>query len=133
MGFVESLVSGTVGTLEMIVGMVYYLWLALIGRETIELMGPVGIASDLQSQVALGAPGIPSLLQNLAMLSLSLGILNLIIPFPALDGGRLAFLLVERIRGKHLDRKVEMYVNAAGLSVLLVLAVVVTIRDILNL
>ena len=72
-------------------------------------------------------------LVNIAvLLSLSLGLFNLI-PFPALDGGRLLFLLIEAIIRRPLNRKVEAIVNAVGLALLLTLMIVVTISDVVGL
>ena len=72
-------------------------------------------------------------LVNIAViLSLSLGLFNLI-PFPALDGGRLLFLLIEAIIRRPLNRKVEAIVNAVGLALLLTLMIVVTISDVVGL
>ena len=66
------------------------------------------------------------------ILSLSLGLFNLI-PFPALDGGRLLFLLIEVIIHRPLNRKVEAIVNAVGLALLFTLMIVVTISDVVGL
>ena len=72
-------------------------------------------------------------LVNIAViLSLSLGLFNLI-PFPALDGGRLLFLLIEAIIRRPLNRKVEAIVNAVGLALLFTLMIVVTISDVVGL
>ena len=72
-------------------------------------------------------------LVNIAViLSLSLGLFNLI-PFPALDGGRLLFLLIEAIIRRPLNRKVEAIVNSVGLALLLTLMIVVTISDVVGL
>ena len=72
-------------------------------------------------------------LVNIAViLSLSLGLFNLI-PFPALDGGRLLFLLIEAIIPRPLNRKVEAIVNAVGLALLFTLMIVVTISDVVGL
>lgn len=93
-----------------------------------QVSGPVGIvkitaqASDL---------GIAYLLQLLALISLNLAVIN-IFPFPALDGGRLLFLLIEKIKGSPLPAKFENYVNAAGMALLLILMVAITIRDIVR-
>ena len=67
-----------------------------------------------------------------ALLSINLGIMN-ILPFPALDGGRLLFLGIEMLRGKPASRKVEGYVNFAGLGMLFLLMIVLTYQDIVRL
>jgi len=90
--------------------------------------GPVKIAK-LTGQVA--ELGFIYIIQFAAFLSLNLAVLN-ILPFPALDGGRVLFLLIEKIRRKRNNQKVEQWVNAIGFMLLLLLMVVVTIKDIIN-
>ena len=75
--------------------------------------------------------GINYLIQFVAMISVNLAVLN-ILPFPALDGGRLVMVFAERIRGKALSQQVEQTINAAGFIVLIVLMVAVTVRDIVR-
>lgn len=87
---------------------------------------PVGIMVDVARESMIN-------LVNIAViLSLSLGLFNLI-PFPALDGGRLLFLLIEAIIRRPLNRKVEAIVNGVGLALLLTLMIVVTISDVVGL
>ena len=66
------------------------------------------------------------------LLSANLGVMNLL-PLPALDGGRLVFLLVEAIRGKKVDPEKEGMVHMAGMAVLMALMVLVLFNDIRNL
>jgi len=88
--------------------------------------GPVKIA-QLTGEVA--DLGFIYLLQFAAFLSLNLAILN-ILPFPALDGGRVVFLIIEKIRGKRNNQKFEQIVNTAGFVCLLLLMAAVTAKDI---
>lgn len=88
--------------------------------------GPVKIA-QLTGQVA--DLGILPLLQFTAFLSLNLAILNSL-PFPALDGGRMLFLIIEKLRGRPNNQKLEQYANAIGFMALLFLMLIVTARDI---
>lgn len=88
--------------------------------------GPVKIAK-LTGEVA--DLGFVYLLQFAAFLSLNLAILN-ILPFPALDGGRVLFLIIEKIRGKKNNQKFEQIVNTAGFVCLLLLMAAVTAKDI---
>ena len=90
--------------------------------------GPVKIAK-LTGQVA--DLGFIYVIQFAAFLSLNLAILN-ILPFPALDGGRILFLIIEKIRGKRNNQQLEQVVNTAGFVFLLLLMVAVTIKDIVN-
>ncbi|HYV33349.1 MAG TPA: site-2 protease family protein, partial [Candidatus Limnocylindria bacterium] len=88
--------------------------------------GPVKIA-QLVGQVRL--LGFIPLLNLTALLSLSLAVLN-IMPFPALDGGRVLFLFIEKIRRKKNNQKVEQFFNTAGFIFLLILMAAVTAHDI---
>lgn len=93
-----------------------------------ELSGPVGIAV-LTGQVA--ELGFAHLVQFAAMLSVNLAVIN-ILPFPALDGGRMVFLAIEALRRKPNSAKIEQAVHAAGFLLLMLLVLVVTYRDIVN-
>ncbi len=94
-----------------------------------EVAGPVGIAT-LTGQVA--RMGFVYLLQFTALLSINLAIIN-ILPFPALDGGRLLFLLIEKIKGSPVSRKVEGAIHYAGFGILMLLIILVTYQDIVKL
>ncbi|HLG25413.1 MAG TPA: site-2 protease family protein, partial [Candidatus Gracilibacteria bacterium] len=91
--------------------------------------GPVGIAQLTHTFVQ---EGILSLLRFMALLSLSLAIIN-ILPFPALDGGRLFFILVEVVTGRKLGGKFEAWIHAIGFVLLMLLIFAVTYNDILRL
>lgn len=93
------------------------------------LSGPVGIAVMAGDIARLGGA---HLLQFAAMLSVNLAVVNAI-PFPALDGGRIALLVIEVIRRKPNSRRWEQGVHAAGFALLLLLVVFVTYHDILRL
>lgn len=95
-------------------------------KAGMELAGPVGIAV-LTGQVA--KLGFIHLLQFAAILSINLGIINFI-PFPALDGGRVLFLLIEKIRRKPMNEKIEAMMHNLGFLLLIVLVIVVTFKDI---
>ncbi len=105
----------------------YNLFAAGDGLEN--LGGPVKIA-QLTGQVA--DLGIIPLLQFAAFLSLNLALLNAL-PFPALDGGRILFLIIEKIRGKANNQRIEQYANAIGFMLLLALMLVITVRDVAQL
>lgn len=93
-----------------------------------EIAGPVGIAI-FTGQVA--RLGFVYILQFTAVLSINLAILNYL-PFPALDGGRVLFLLIEKVRGKAVPEKVEAIVHNTGFVLLMILVLVVTYRDIVK-
>lgn len=93
------------------------------------LSGPVGIAV-MTGQVA--AKGIVYLLQFAAILSINLGVIN-VLPFPALDGGRILFLAIEKLRGKAVNQRFEVAVNNLGFLLLMVLIMFVTVKDVMHL
>lgn len=95
-----------------------------------QLSGPVGVTEAISE--AASSTNIKNLLLILAMITVNLGVFNLL-PLPALDGGRMFFMLIELIRGKPVNRKVEGYVHSIGMALLLVLMVVITFNDILKL
>jgi regulator of sigma E protease len=91
-----------------------------------DIAGPVGIAV-LTGQVA--KMGFIYILQFVALLSINLAIINLV-PFPALDGSRILFLAIEKIRGKPLNQKVEAAIHNVGFMVLIGLILLVTFQDV---
>jgi regulator of sigma E protease len=90
------------------------------------LSGPVGIAVLTRDVAQLG---LIYLLQCTAVLSINLAIINAV-PFPALDGGRILFLVIEKLRGKKMNPQAEGYANAIGFMLLILLMVFVTIKDV---
>ncbi|MDO8574685.1 MAG: RIP metalloprotease RseP [bacterium] len=99
------------------------------GKIPQEVAGPVGIAVLAGQAINLG---FIYLLQLVALISLNLAVLNLI-PFPALDGGRLLFLGIEKIKGSKVNPKIENAIHSIGLVLLLALVILITYRDILKL
>lgn len=93
-----------------------------------DLSGPIGIAKFTGQAARLG---FSYLLQLMALISVNLAVLN-IIPFPALDGGRLLFIGIEKIKGSPISRKVENIVNSVGFALLIMLMIYVTTKDILK-
>lgn len=91
-----------------------------------DVAGPVGIAS-MTGQVA--RMGFVYLLQFIALLSLNLAVIN-ILPFPALDGGRILFLIIEKIKGRPVKREVEAVIHNIGFLLLMLLVVWISIRDV---
>ncbi|MCL4399902.1 RIP metalloprotease RseP [Patescibacteria group bacterium] len=91
--------------------------------------GPVGIVALAANATSIG---IVYLLQLLALISVNLAVLNLL-PFPALDGGRFLFFLIEKIRGRKISSKIQLAINGAGFFILIILMVFVTFNDVRNL
>lgn len=90
------------------------------------VVGPVGIFSVAAET---GKIGFIYLVQLISLISLNLAVINLI-PFPALDGGRFAMILIEKIKGSPISRKTEAIVNAAGFIFLIFLMIALTVRDV---
>lgn len=91
-------------------------------------VGPVGIAQHAAQAAKLGF----SYLMNLmALISLSLAIFN-VLPIPALDGGRILFVLIEKVRGRQLRQEIENMIHVVGFALLLILLVLITVRDVGN-
>ena len=91
-----------------------------------QMMGPVGI-----SEAVANTKQIEDFVYLMALISLSLGVTNLL-PFPALDGGKFALLLLEAIRGKKLKQETEINLQLIGFAILITLALYVTYNDILR-
>ncbi len=101
-----------------------------------DLSGPVGVVDAIgdtyEASKSEGTLMVWMNMLNMAvLLSANLGVMNLL-PLPALDGGRLVFLLVEAVRKKPVNRQVEGAIHFAGLMLLMVLMVVVLYNDILK-
>lgn len=113
-------------------------WLSLFdivtGRYGVsELAGPVGTV-DIIAEVTENAAStgdLENLLFMMALITINIGVANLL-PLPALDGGRLLFLIIEGIRRKPVNPKYEGYIHAAGLVLLLMLMLFVTYNDIVR-
>lgn len=102
----------------------------LTGRYTLgAVSGPIGISSAIGSAAK---DGVASLLNIVVLISINLGIMNLL-PIPALDGGRLITVLFEMITRKKIPPKVEGIVNGIGLILLLGLSVVIMVKDVFQL
>jgi regulator of sigma E protease len=124
-GFKEAVLWG-VNTLT---GLVMIIKQAVSFKVPEGVSGPIGIY-QLSDQVRrLGV--LPTLLFT-GILSVNLAIFNLL-PLPALDGGRVVFLIIEKFRGKKVQETLEYWVNLVGMGVLLALMALITINDIFKL
>ena len=92
-----------------------------------DLTGPVGI-----SEIVTKAIGIENYLYVISLVSVSLGITNLL-PIPALDGGKIVLLIIEAIRRKPLKQETEIKIQLIGFSILITLSIMVTYNDIARL
>lgn len=110
------------------------MWLTLggliTGKISVDaLSGPVGIYGVVGDSLSYGAYSVIFLI---AYLSINVGVIN-IIPFPAFDGGRILFLLIEKIKGSPVNQKFENWCHTIGFILLMLLILYVTINDIIKL
>jgi len=130
----KAILKGFETTGKLAVTMVSMFWiliktLLLQGKIIAEIAGPVGIAVLTSQVVHLGWVYV---LQFAAILSINLAIIN-ILPFPALDGGRLLFLLIEKIKGSPVKFKTERLAHALGFIILIGIMIIITLRDVIKL
>ena len=110
------------------------MWLTIIGLLTGKisinaLSGPVGIYGVVGESINLG---IANVIYLVAYLSINVGVINLL-PFPAFDGGRVFFLIIEKIKGSPVNQKFENWCHTIGFILLMALILFITIKDIINL
>jgi len=94
-----------------------------------EAIGVIGIATFIGDAYQIG---LVYLIQFVALISVAIAVCQLI-PFPALDGGRLLFLIIEAIRGRAISRKTEALVHSIGFTLLILLMIFITYRDLMRL
>lgn len=123
----KAVVFGAEQTWSWFTQILELLGMLITGKFTIDaLSGPVGI---YKATGEVAQYGVYNLMHWAAILSINLGIMNLL-PLPALDGGRLLFFLFEAIRGKPVDKQKEGMVHFVGIVLLMILMIVVTWNDI---
>lgn len=99
-----------------------------------DVSGPVGATSVTVEAAKTGLEtsfldAVLNILYIMMIITVNLGVVNML-PFPALDGGRFLFLLIEAIFKKPIPRKAEAFVNAAGLALLLLFMLIITVKDV---
>lgn len=119
---------------KFVVKLVYNsLWQMVTGRVGMDQMGgPVGIVSEVNNAVNSGSESWLYVLNLTALLTINLGVFNLL-PIPALDGGRLLFMIIELIRRKPIPPEKEGIVHAIGFLLLIALIIAVSFNDIMRL
>ena len=127
-GLFESMKLAVERTIEIIAFMLTALVGIFSNPSSAELAGPIGIA---QMAGKFAADGFVPLLNFAALLSLNLGIINLL-PVPALDGGHFVTLALEAVRGKPLGPKALIYAQRVGVALLLLLMLFATKNDIVR-
>lgn len=91
-----------------------------------QMMGPIGISKTVASTST-----VSDFIELMALISLSLGITNLL-PFPALDGGKILILIIEAIRRKPMKQNTEILIQMVGFSLLILLSIYISYIDVLR-
>ncbi len=125
--FSNRCINGAMQTQEFLVSIVDNLKQLFTGHVGVDqMMGPVGI-----SEVVAKTDGIREFFEMMALISLSLGVTNLL-PIPALDGGKILILLIEAVRRKPMKQETEVNIQLLGFALLIALSLYVTYNDILR-
>ena len=124
---INYLIYGGIETKEFALSIIDNIKMIFTGGVSVDqMMGPVGI-----SEVVAKTNGFKEFIYMLALISLSLGVTNLL-PIPALDGGKILILIIEAIRRKPLKEKTEINIQLIGFSILIALSLYITYNDILR-
>lgn len=125
--FINRCINGVIETKEFVFSIFDNLKQLFTGNVGIDqMMGPVGI-----SEVVAKTNGFREFFEMMALISLSLGVTNLL-PIPALDGGKILILLIEAIRRKPLKQETEINIQLLGFAILIGIFLIVTYNDILR-
>ena len=125
--FINYIIYGGIETKEFAFSILDNIKMIFTGGVSVDqMMGPVGI-----SEVVAKTNGLKEFIYMLALISLSLGVTNLL-PIPALDGGKILILIIEAIRRKPLNEKTEINIQLIGFSILIALSLYITYNDILR-
>ena len=127
-GFLQSISLGLQWTVTFTAVIMEFISKMIFGQVPAELGGPVRIVNEIGVAAQLG---FLMLLKLAAILSLNLGLFNLF-PIPALDGSRILFLLWEKIRRRPFDPVKENFIHLVGFGLLLMLMLIITYNDILQ-
>lgn len=128
-GFFRSVGNGFQITGFIIVQSLKVVKMLIFGEASMnEIAGPVGIA-QLSGQTIRS--GITPFIELIAMVSVSIGLLN-ILPFPVLDGGHLIFIIVEAVTRRQIPSKIKLNIQKVGLALILAFFLLVTYHDILR-
>ena len=134
LGAERTLSNGIYYTFQQTVSTVKQVWYSFLdivtGRFGLsQLSGPVGTATVIQQA---SSQGLRSLVTLVAYITINVGVFNLL-PIPALDGGRLFFLLIGALIRRPIPQRYEAYINAAGMMLLLIFVGIVTFSDVMKL
>lgn len=134
-GFLRSFIEGgkltIIETIHITKGIYTFIWELIVGKKDLinQIAGPVGIAGMVGEAKDIG---LSYLLGFVAMISINLAMLNLV-PFPALDGGRVLFILIEVVSRRKIKPEIANWLNLIGFGLLILLMLFVTYKDIVKL
>ena len=125
--FINRCINGGMQTQDFLISIIDNLKKLFTGNVGVDqMMGPVGI-----SEIVAKTDGFREFIEMMALISLSLGVTNLL-PIPALDGGKILILLIEAIRRKPMKQETEINIQLLGFAILIALSLYVTYNDILR-
>ena len=128
-GFLEAIEYAITKSMSLIEQMFVTFAYLFTGKLSLtNLSGPIGIYNIVDQSATAG---LLSLVSLTSLLSINVGFINLL-PIPAFDGGRILFLIIEKIRRKPVKPEVENRIHAIGLALLMLLMIVVTYNDIVR-
>lgn len=128
-GFFSSIKYAFTKTIELIEYMFFVIWYLITGKISLtNLSGPIGIFTMVGETAK---EGLINLVYLMAIISVNVGFINFL-PLPAFDGGRILFLIIEKIKGSPVNPKIENIIHTVGLVLLMLLMVFITYNDILR-
>ena len=128
--FIEGAILAKATIKNVAIGLYYFAADAFRGKADFsQVTGPIGIVGLVGEAKTLG---VVYLMSFAAFISINLAVIN-IVPFPALDGGRLLFVAIEAVRRKSMNPKVANFANGIGFAMLILLMLAVTYKDIIKL
>lgn len=127
--FLDVITYGFKKTWSLVSQMIYIIFYLITGRLNLNsLSGPVGIFNIVSESAKAGFINIVYLI---GFLCVNVGVINLI-PLPAFDGGRVLFMIIEKIKGGPVDQKIENTIHAVGMILLMILMIAITWNDIVK-
>ena len=128
-GFLASIKYAFAKTIELIEYMFYVILYLITGNLSLtNLSGPVGIFTMVGETAKTG---LINLVYLMSIISINVGFINFL-PLPAFDGGRILFLIIEKIKGSPVNPKIENIIHTVGLGLLMVLMIFITYNDVLR-
>ncbi len=129
-GFLPAIKYAFTNVFSLIHQMILVIFYLITGKLSLNnLSGPVGIYNIVGEASKYG---VLTMMNLIGLLCVNVGFIN-ILPLPAFDGGRLLFLIIEKIKGKPVDPKIENTIHAVGMILLMILMVFITYNDIVRL